>query len=352
MTRLELLSSKENLLLNDFYFNLPDELIAQFPEEKRDSSRLLVVNRKNSEVSHQKFSQLNKFLFPGDLLIFNDAKVIPARIFFTRKSGGVVEFILTKKQNERIWLALCNRTKRLQVGEILNSFQQEEVAIKILKRKGDFLEIEFNQDVTVKLLEVIGQIPLPPYIKRDYKESDKKQYQTVFAKNNGAVAAPTAGLHFTEDLLENLKDQGIDYDFLTLFVSWGTFQPVREQDLSKHQMHFEDYLLPEKVADKINKARQEKRRIIAVGTTSLRVLEATYQAGKNRGGSGTTNIFIYPPYEIKSIDGLITNFHTPYSTLLMLVASFLGYEKLMNIYQEAVKLRYRFFSYGDSMFIS
>jgi len=347
-----LLNFVKSYTLKDFFFDLPDDLIAQTPEEERDNSKLLLVKRETGSSRDSFFYNLDEFLFPGDLLVFNKARVIAARLFFKRESGGEVEFILSRPQSDFVWLVISNRTKRLHLGEILKANRDSKVSLKILGRVDNFLQVEFNQKLTPEFLESIGEVPLPPYIKRKPNQADSDRYQTIFAKESGAVAAPTAGLHFTEQLLARLKEKGVKFSFLTLFVSWGTFQPVRKQDLSQHQMHSESYFLPEETAIAVNLARKEKRRVVAVGTTSLRVLESTYLQNQNIPGRGETNIFIYPPYKIKSINGLITNFHTPYSTLLMLVSSFLGYDKTMKIYKEAVKKEYRFFSYGDAMFIS
>jgi S-adenosylmethionine:tRNA ribosyltransferase-isomerase len=337
--------------LEDFIFDLPDEQIAQHPAERREESKLFVLDRRKAEYIHSIFHDLPEFIRPGDLLVFNDAKVIPARIYFKRDGGGIVEVILANKLNERNWQIICNRTKRLREGEVLAAKKNSAVCITIKKRAGDFFTITSNIELTDQLLESIGEIPLPPYIRRDATKQDSERYQTVYARKTGAVASPTAGLHFTDELLDRLKKAGAELSFLTLIVSWGTFQPVREDNLSLHKMHKEAYILPEDTAIAVNAARNDKRRIIAVGTTSLRVLETTFRNGENRPGRGGTDIFIYPPYEVKSIDCMITNFHTPCSTLLMLVAAFAGYETIMAAYKKAVEMKYRFFSYGDAMFI-
>ncbi|MFC1671326.1 tRNA preQ1(34) S-adenosylmethionine ribosyltransferase-isomerase QueA [Spirochaetota bacterium] len=342
---------KNKFKLDDFYFDLPPQLIAQYPNEKRDESKLFQINRVSGEFSHHNFNDLPSILQKGDLLVLNNAKVLNARIFFKRKSGAGLELVLISKDDDNLWQAITNRTKKLQIGETISSIKDPSVTFKILSRIDDHLEIEPNVELTDEVLSSIGQIPLPPYIKRSPENVDNSRYQTVFATERGAVAAPTAGLHFTDDLLNSLKEKGIGIEFLTLFVSWGTFIPIRERDITKHKMHVEKYYLPDKTADKINNARKDGRRIIAVGTTSLRVLESTFNNNTNISGYGETDLFIYPPHEVKSVSGLITNFHTPHSSLLMLVSAFSGYETIMNAYKEAINMEYRFFSYGDAMII-
>jgi S-adenosylmethionine:tRNA ribosyltransferase-isomerase len=337
--------------LADFDFNLPDDLIAQFPADKREGSRLMAVNRKENAVSHAMFNNIADFFHSGDVLVFNDAKVIHARIHCFRGSGGAVEVVLIEKKSEIEWKIISNRTARLSIGEKLHTVKDKGVSLEITGKKEGVLLIKSNCPLTPSLLETIGEVPLPPYIKRKSTTTDSERYQTVYAKTTGAVAAPTAGLHFTRDLLDSIEGMGVSIVLCTLFVSWGTFQPVRDNDLSKHLMHSEKYLLSPEAAEIINAARGEGRRIIAVGTTSLRVLESTLDGIRNVPGHGETDIFIYPPKEVKSIDALITNFHTPHSTLLMLVCAFGGYDLMMKSYREAVEQRYRFFSYGDSMII-
>ncbi|HQO04225.1 MAG TPA: tRNA preQ1(34) S-adenosylmethionine ribosyltransferase-isomerase QueA [Spirochaetota bacterium] len=336
--------------LSDFNYEIADEQIAQYPLEKRENSKLFVIHR-DSSFQHALFYELPGLLDNGDILVVNNAKVIPARIFFVRETGGVVEIILTQKKNETRWLVLSNRTGRLKVGETLKAVSDNSVAITIINRVQDYLEIETHIEFSDPVLSKIGHIPLPPYIKREVTENDACRYQTVYAREGTAAAAPTAGLHFTEELLQTLCHRGVDTVPVTLNVSWGTFQPVRTENLQNHTMHSEEYYLSEESAETINLARGAGKRIVAVGTTSVRVLESTFHNGKNVAGRGETNIFIYPPYKINSIDALITNFHTPLSTLLMLVAAFGGYETVMNAYREAVDQEYRFFSYGDAMLL-
>jgi S-adenosylmethionine:tRNA ribosyltransferase-isomerase len=337
--------------LKDFYFNLPEELIAQYPADKRSDSRLFVLERNKSEYQHKLFYKIGEFLREGDVLVINNAKVIPARIFFRRKSGGLVEIVLTQHLSKSEWLIISNKTKKLKIGDVLSSGINPLIEISIQGKIDDYLQINSNVELTEAVLKEIGAIPLPPYIRREPSAVDEERYQTVYASLGSAAAAPTAGLHFTRELISDLKKKGIIFTELTLDVSWGTFQPVRENDLSLHKMHSENFSLSEDSANIINQARCEGRRIIAVGTTSLRVLESTINNGINEPGNNKTNIFIYPPYKIKSINAMITNFHTPYSTLLMLVSAFSGYEKIMKAYKIAVQEKYRFFSYGDAMLI-
>ena len=337
--------------LKDFIFDLPDNLIAQHPETERDTSRLLVVHKNSHTFTHKKFTDLHEFIGPGDVMVMNNVKVIPARIYTRRISGGTVEIILTRKLSNIRWHIVCNRTKRIQPGEILYAKENHGIRFKVLEKSGGILLVESNIELNEEVLLSIGNMPLPPYIQRKPEEDDYRQYQTVYATEPGAAASPTAGLHFTESLITDLKNRGLDIVFLTLYVSWGTFQPVRSENISSHHMHTESYVLPQQAASTINVARNEGRRIIAVGTTSLRVLEATYENGKNYPGNGETDIFIYPPYNVQSADVLITNFHTPGSTLLMLVSAFGGYDTIMSAYKSAIDKRYRFFSYGDAMMI-
>ena len=337
--------------LKDFYFDLPDELIAQYPLEKREESRLFALNRETGHQELSTFRQICDYLQEGDLLVLNDTKVIPARIFFYRETGGTVEIVLTSRLDDDRWLVISNRTRKLRENEILSAVNNPLIKIKVLGRNEDYIEIRTSHRFEEDLLKSIGEIPLPPYIKREITELDKERYQTVYARNSGSVAAPTAGLHFTEQLIQGLKDKGVTFIYLTLYVSWGTFKPVRNNDLKDHKMHREIFFLPEETANALNLARIEGRRVIAVGTTALRVLESTFRNDINVAGHGETDIFIYPPYLIKSIDALITNFHTPHSTLLMLVAAFAGYDRIMEAYSIAVENQFRFFSYGDAMII-
>ncbi len=336
--------------LSDFDFDLPDEYIAQYPSERREHSRLFVIDQ-SQNFHHKKFSDIQEYLRSGDVLVINTARVIPARIRFCRESSGRIEVVLTQRLNALCWLAITNRSARLKAGEILFSERDSSISITIESREGDFFRIRSSVEFDDKILKKIGTTPLPPYIRREAEPDDEKHYQTVYAEKSGAIAAPTAGLHFTEELLAACVARGVNIAKLHLEVSWGTFSPVRNEDLSLHRMHSERYALPEETARIINAGRKNGSRIIAVGTTSLRVLEATYEKNENVPGEGSTDIFIYPPKEVRSVDCLITNFHTPRSTLLMLVCAFGGYELIMKAYCEAVREGYRFFSYGDAMFI-
>ncbi len=342
---------KDRYSLEDFYFELPHTLIAQIPTEKRDSSRLMVLNRERGSYEHRAFSELADFLRGGDLLVFNDTKVIHARVRCRRSTGGNVELLLLRRIDDYRWEAICEKMGRLRQGEALVPIKNGSISIRIIKRSGDQLQIESNIVLSESVLHAIGDIALPPYIKRNASEADEQRYQTVFAKEPGAIAAPTAGLHFTDELMSKIKQRGALTAFVTLHVSWGTFQPVRETDIAGHVMHSERYILSKETAAEINRTREQGGRIIAVGTTSLRVIESTFMHGSNNPGSGETDLFIYPPMRVRSINALITNFHTPYSTLLMLVSAFAGYETIMAAYKEAVRLQYRFFSYGDAMLI-
>ena len=337
--------------LEDFVYDLPENLIAQRPVESRDDSRLFVLNRINKKFIHSCFRSLPDYLNRNDLLVFNNTKVLPARIYCARSSGGLMEIVLTRKITGYRWFVISNRTKRLKVNDTFHPLKNDRITFTVRGRSDEYIEIESSENLTESVLENIGEIPLPPYIKRKSGIIDISRYQTVYAREGGAAASPTAGLHFTDDIFNKLAGKGIETTFITLHVSWGTFSPVRENDLSKHKMHSEKFILDKNAAEKINSIRSSGGRIIAVGTTSLRVLESTYIDGINVASEGFTDIFIYPPYNVKSVDALITNFHTPESTLLMLVSAFAGYELIMKAYEEAVKMQYRFFSYGDSMLI-
>ncbi|MBN1501480.1 MAG: tRNA preQ1(34) S-adenosylmethionine ribosyltransferase-isomerase QueA [Spirochaetes bacterium] len=337
--------------LNDFDFDLPEDLIAQYPAENRDDSRLFILDRKTESFMHEHFYNLPLFIDSDSVLVFNNARVIPARIMFRRETGAVVEAVLVRKINEMSWLILTNRMKKIRPGEFLHAVEDDTVFVRIIKRSGDFFETETSVPFTNDILSAIGNMPLPSYIHRNAKKLDETRYQTVYAAAGNAVAAPTAGLHFTDDLFDKLAEKNIDTIFTTLDVSWGTFSPVRTENIGEHKMHSESFELTDTAAAKINDARSAGKKIIAVGTTSLRVLESSFKDGMNIPGRGETDIFIYPPYQIKSINSIITNFHTPKSTLLMLVSAFAGHDLIMNAYNEAVREKYRFFSYGDSMFI-
>lgn len=337
--------------LEDFYYDLPEKLIAQKPAESRDDSRLFILNRANGGFIHSDFKSLTEYLNTNDLLVFNNTKVIHARIYCVKSSGGLMEIVLTQKISRNSWYLISNRTKRLKINDTFHPLKNSSITFTVIGKSGEYIEVESSVELTEALLESIGEIPLPPYIKRKSSGFDHNRYQTVYARECGAAAAPTAGLHFTDDIFRKLTDNGIETVYVTLHVSWGTFSPVRENDLSMHKMHSEKFILDKFAAEKINSVRSSGGRVVAVGTTSLRVLESTYADGLNIASEDFTDIFIYPPYAVKSADALLTNFHTPGSTLLMLAAAFCGYELIMKAYEEAVKMKYRFFSYGDAMLI-
>lgn len=335
------------LKTSDFYYDLPEELIAQTPLEPRDSSRLLVYNRTTGEVFHRHFRDVGDYLKPGDLLVVNTTKVYPARIFAYTEHGGKVEILLLKRQNLTDWECLVKPGKKCREGVIL--VVNEELKAEIISRTEDGGRIvRFIFDgVFEDILSRVGEMPLPPYIHEKLK--DKDRYQTVYCKQEGSAAAPTAGLHFTLRLIDELKAKGVEFAEVQLNVGLGTFRPVKTDDLEHHKMHTEYYVIDEENAEKINKAKREGRRVIAVGTTSVRTLETVAdENGFVKAQSGDTSIFIYPPYKFKCVEGLITNFHLPGSTLVMLVSAFASREKILELYNLAVKEKYRFFSFGDA----
>ncbi len=337
---------------DDFDFELPEELIAQEPILKRDSSRLMVVDKKTGSISHHVFTDIVDLLNKGDVLILNDTKVIPARLFGIKENTSAhIEVLLLNNIENNIWSCLVKPAKRVKEGTII-SFGDGLLKAKCLEVDDEGIrKIEFKYDgIFMEILDKLGTMPLPPYIKTKLK--DKDRYQTVYAKNIGSAAAPTAGLHFTKELLEKIKNKGIIICYVTLHVGLGTFRPVKVEDVSKHKMHSEYYEMNEETANILNKAKEEGRRIISVGTTSVRVLETVMNKYNYFCKcSGWTDIFIYPGYKFKAIDNLITNFHLPKSTLIMLVSALASREIILNAYNEAVKEKYRFFSFGDSMFI-
>lgn len=337
---------------DDFDFYLPEELIAQHPIEKRDNSKLMIIDRENGNIKHEVFHNIIDYLHKGDVLVLNDTKVIPARLFGIKENTMAhVEVLLLKNIEKDNWECLVKPAKRIKVGTIVN-FGDGLLKAKCTKVKEEGIrEFDFiYEGLFYEILDKLGTMPLPPYIKE--KLEDKDRYQTVYAKNIGSAAAPTAGLHFTRELLKKIKEKGIEICYVTLHVGLGTFRPVNVEDVTKHKMHSEYYSMSDEVAKTLNKAKEENRRIIAVGTTSTRTLETImtkYNTFKEC--SGWTDIFIYPGYKFKAIDALITNFHLPKSTLIMLVSAFCSKEIIMNAYKEAVDNKYRFFSFGDSMFI-
>ena len=348
------------LSLNDYNYDLPEKLIAQKPVKKRDRSKLLLLNRKTGELSHREFSEIYKYLLPGDILIINNTEVIPGRLLGRKETGGKAEVLILDyaggKAGSGKFTSECliNASKHTKAGTFI--FFGNGLKAEVTGFFDGVYSLKFYCSSDFEsLLYKMGKIPLPPYIKRNENDSsfnDKTAYQTVYAREKGAVAAPTAGLHFTKELIEKLKLKGVEIAVITLHVGYGTFLPVRSSDIRDHRMHSERFFIPESTADIINRARKEGRRIIAVGTTCVRTLEfASDKNGVVNSGNGTCNLFIYPGYTFKVIDAMITNFHLPKSTLLMLVSAFAGRENILNAYKKAIKNKYRFYSYGDAMLI-
>ena len=338
--------------LQDFYYDLPQELIAQDPLLDRTSSRLMHVDINDGSIEHKVFSDVIDYLNEGDCLVINNTKVIPARLFGTREGHeGKVEILLLKRRENDIWESLVKPGKKCKVGTML-VFGDGLLKAEVLEvvEDGNRLIKFYYDGIFEEILDELGQMPLPPYITHELK--DKSRYQTVYAKHDGSAAAPTAGLHFTKELLEKIEKKGIVIANVTLHVGLGTFRPVKVENILEHHMHSEFYMIEEIEAEKINKAKEAGKRVISVGTTSCRTLEsAATEDGRIKASSGWTDIFIYPGYSFKLIDGLITNFHLPESTLLMLVSALAGKENIMAAYEEAVKEKYRFFSFGDAMVI-
>ena len=339
------------MLLNEFDYNLPEELIAQTPCAKRDHSRLMVLNRKEKTIEHKHFYDIKQYLRKGDTLVFNDTKVMPARLIGHRaKTGGKVEvFLLKRLTNTNQWEVLVKPGKKAQLGNIIEF--SDELACEVVGHTdfgGRIVEFKFD-GIFEEILDRLGETPLPPYIHE--KLEDKNRYQTVYAREEGSAAAPTAGLHFTKELLAEIKEMGVNLAFVTLHVGLGTFRPVKVDDVSKHHMHTEFYQVSKEAADTINNTKKNGGRIICVGTTSCRTIEsASDKNGIVMAGEGDTDIFIYPGYRFRVLDGLITNFHLPESTLLMLVSALTGRDNIMAAYKEAVDMKYRFFSFGDAMY--
>ena len=338
--------------VSDFDYELPEELIAQHPYDKRDEARLMVLHRDTKEIEHNVFKDIIDYLEPGDCLVINDTKVIPARLYGKKDTGANVEFLLLKRIENDDWEAMVRPGNKLKTGAKV-TFGDGLLNAEVLDTlPGGNRKVRFTYNgIFNEILDQIGLMPLPPYIKENIKEENEK-YQTVYAKYEGSAAAPTAGLHFTEELLEKIKEKGIDIAKVTLHVGIGTFRPVKVENVEEHQMHSEHFFVKQSEADKINKARETGHRVIAVGTTSCRVLESVSdENGKVKEIETDTSIFIYPGYKFKCVDCLITNFHLPQSTLIMLVSTLAGKEFIMKAYNEAVKEKYKFFSFGDAMFI-
>lgn len=338
--------------LSDFYYELPQELIAQYPLKDRMQSRLLVYDRKTKNIEHRYFKDIIEYLNPGDCLVINDTKVIPARLLGKREdTGGKMEFLLIDRVEDDIWEVMVNPGRRAVIGRTF-IFGEGLLKGEILAKTKDGTRIvRFEYDgIFEEILDKVGIMPLPPYIHEELK--DNNRYQTVYAKYNGSVAAPTAGLHFTQELLKQIECSGVNIANITLHVGIGTFRPVKTENIEDHHMHSESYYVSEETAEIVNETREKGGRVIAVGTTSCRTLETIGDRfGKIHPGYGKTDIFIYPGYKFKVVDALITNFHLPQSTLLMLVSAFADREEILNVYAEAIEKRYRFFSFGDAMFI-
>ncbi|SMM97721.1 S-adenosylmethionine:tRNA ribosyltransferase-isomerase [uncultured Candidatus Thioglobus sp.] len=334
--------------LDDFDFDLPKSLIAQHPTKNRTDSRLLVPQSENINTIDTNFSKIGDFFQSGDLLVMNNTRVIPARLFGHKASGGKVEIMIERLINEHQVLAMMRASRAPQIGsEII--LENDEKVIVLAKEK--FYTLEFQTDSLLNLLDEVGHIPLPPYIERTDDEQDLSRYQTVYAEHDGAVAAPTAGLHFDDELLAALKDEGVNSAFVTLHVGAGTFQPVKVDNIIEHKMHSEYFEISQQTVDKINQTKANGGRIIAVGTTAVRSLESAVKNGQLQATKQETDIFIYPGYQFKIVDKMVTNFHLPKSSLLMLVSAFIGHEQMQRIYQYAIDEKYRFFSYGDAMLL-
>lgn len=340
------------MLKSDFFYELPEELIAQTPVEPRNSSRLMKIDKNTGEITHDHFYNLSSYLKKGDTLVLNDSRVLPARLYGTKEgTGAAMEFLLLEQKGDKLWEIIVRPGKKAKTGAkfIFGDGLLKAEIVDVLD-DGDRIAKFTCDENFFTVLEKIGQMPLPPYIKEKLK--DKERYQTVYSKDLGSAAAPTAGLHFTKNQLEEIKNMGVNIAYVTLHVGLGTFRPVKEDDIKDHKMHTEHYFIHKETADIINETKKSGNRVICVGTTSCRTLEsAADENGFVKECEGYTDIFIYPGYKFKCMDGLITNFHLPESTLIMLVSAFLGYDKTMNAYKTAVNEKYRFFSFGDAMII-
>ncbi len=336
---------------HDFWYDLPEELIAQTPLERRDGSRLMVLNRETGEIQHKHFYDVIDYLNPGDCLVMNDSRVLPARLMGHRPTGGVVEVLLLRDLGNKCWECLCKPGRKMQVGnEVIFGDGELTAVVREVREDGNRV-VEFRYEgIFLEVLERLGKMPLPPYIKEELQ--DQERYQTVYSREVGSAAAPTAGLHFTKELLEKIRGKGVNEAFVTLHVGLGTFRPVKAEEVTEHHMHSELCMMNAETANMLNETKRNGRRVICVGTTSCRTLESLVNDdGIFEAKSRWTDIFIYPGYTFKAMDGLITNFHLPESTLVMLVSAFAGREHVLNAYEEAVKQRYRFFSFGDAMYI-
>ncbi|MBK8815880.1 MAG: tRNA preQ1(34) S-adenosylmethionine ribosyltransferase-isomerase QueA [Methylococcaceae bacterium] len=336
---------------SDFSYQLPEDLIAQKPLPERIASRLLTLNKTTGEIRDKQFSDFINLIEPSDLLVFNDTKVIPARLYGSKTTGGKVEVLIERILDDHHAVAHVKASKSSKQGAVIKF--DHEVNCIVKGREDDLFVIEFDTGRSIlEIVNQIGHIPLPPYIDREDDQDDVSRYQSIFAKHAGAVAAPTASLHFDENTIDKIKAKGVATTFVTLHVGSGTFQPVREEELSNHRMHKEYYAVPEETVDAVEKTRAAGGRVIAIGTTAVRALESASKTGRLEPGMGDTDLFITPGYQFKTINAMLTNFHLPESTLLMLVSAFAGYQPVMDAYSHAIEQRYRFFSYGDAMFLS
>ena len=335
---------------SDFNYHLPPELIAQKPLPQRSASRLLQLNKQTGSITDARFTEFIDMLQPNDLLVFNDTKVIPARLFANKATGGKVEILIERIESQQQALAHIRASKSPKADSLL--LLQDGTVCRVLGREHDLFRLRFETDKDVlSVLTEIGHMPLPPYIDRQDDKDDLDRYQTVFAKQAGAVAAPTAGLHFDDDIMQQLEQKGIPRTFITLHVGSGTFQPVRVDDLAQHVMHSEYFQVSEACVEAVSNTKANGGRVVAIGTTAVRALESASQSGELQSGCGDTQLFITPGYRFKTVDAMLTNFHLPESTLLMLISAFAGYDSIMNAYKHAIQQRYRFFSYGDAMAI-
>ncbi len=341
--------------INDFDYDLPESLIAQYPADRRENARLLVVHRDSGTVEHRHFYDILEYLSPGDCLVMNNSKVLPARLMGKKETTGIeVEFLLTKRKEGDLWETMVRPGRRLKPGDRVLFSQSPALYADILDYgDGGTRIVEFKYDgIFLETLDQVGKMPLPPYIQRESGEKDRERYQTVYCRESGSVAAPTAGLHFTDELLTRAEEKGVRLAYVTLHVGIGTFRPVKCENIQDHKMHFEEYWIDERTAGIINNTRAAGGRVISVGTTSTRTLESAADGkGVVRAGTGETDIFIYPGYKFRVIDSQITNFHLPKSTLMMLISAFYDREKILEVYRTAVREEYRFFSYGDAMLI-
>lgn len=334
--------------IRDFSFNLPPEQIAQHPPEQRGTAKLMVMNRESGQVSHKNMQDFPDLIEPGTLVIFNNSRVRKARVYAYSEHGGKVEFFLLKSLEDNLWLCMVSKAKKQKTGKKF-SFPGDVDAVIEEEVTSNHRKVRFSSSINDDYLDIHGHIPLPPYIKREDSEDDSERYQSVFSKETGSVAAPTASLHFTDEILSRLKEKGIDTAFITLHVGLGTFEPVRTESILDHEMHEEQFFVSNETADKVELAVKEGRPILAVGTTSVRTLESAWIDGKLQRGENSTDIFIYPGYKFKVVNRMFTNFHTPESTLLVLVSAFAGKNHIDEAYKEAVEKGYMFFSYGDAM---